>query len=114
MSTESVEFSHLVISLAQSIKEGLGKEGKEFHPNGKMKFEAELEMRTEFDTGFSLMDLFTCRFIKGKNKRYNNLHFQEDGVLADQFLDKTFLRKMQRASQASPKAHWNIISCNTS
>jgi hypothetical protein len=32
MSTESVEFSHLVISLAQSIKEGLGKED-ELHPN---------------------------------------------------------------------------------
>ena len=32
MSTESVEFSHLVISLAQSIKEGLGKE-EQLHPN---------------------------------------------------------------------------------
>jgi hypothetical protein len=33
MSTESVEFSHLVISLAQSIKAGLGTEGKDLEPN---------------------------------------------------------------------------------
>ena len=32
MSIETVELSHLLISLAQSIKEGLGKEG-EPHPN---------------------------------------------------------------------------------
>jgi hypothetical protein len=32
MSIESVELSHLLISLAQSIKEGLGKEG-DVHPN---------------------------------------------------------------------------------
>ena len=32
MSIETVELSHLLISLAQSIKEGLGKEGDP-HPN---------------------------------------------------------------------------------
>lgn len=32
MSIETVELSHLLISLAQSIKEGLGKEG-ESHPD---------------------------------------------------------------------------------
>ena len=32
MSIETVELSHLLISLAQSIKEGLGKEG-DLHPN---------------------------------------------------------------------------------
>ena len=36
MSTETVEFSHLIISLAQSVKEGLGEEGTEKPQNKPM------------------------------------------------------------------------------